>query len=192
MDRMFEQLTVFDAFMLSKVMGNHKLAKRLLEPLIGCKVKDVVCVGRNIVERDDGKKGICLEVSTFGGKSKKMMLHLFLYAEDIFGAGRGVYRFEEQCVEEPGIVLDKGFMQIFVCATAETAEKERNEEIQAFLYYLLNPGEKRNNCIKMLNDELRRVRQNTQYKKEFRHYIQEETEASQRHYARSLLAEKRR
>lgn len=192
MDRMFEQLTVFDAFMLSKVMGNHKLAKRLLEPLIGCKIRDVICPQCSIVERDDGKKGICLEVSTFSEKSKRIMIHLFLYTEDIFGAGRGVYRFEEQCVEEPGIVLDKGFMQIFVCATAGTAGKETNEEIKAFLYYLVNPGERRNNCIKMLNDELRRVRQNSQYKKEYRHYMQEETEASQRRYARSLLTEKRR
>ncbi len=192
MDRMFEQLTVFDAFMLSKVMGNYKLAKRLLEPLIGCKIKDIICEGSGIVERSGGKKGICLEVSTFDGKSKNMMIHLFLYTEDIFGAGRGVYRFEEQCVEEPGIVLDKGFMQIFVCATAETAEKERSDEVKAFLYYLINPGERRNNCIKMLNDELRRVRQNVQYKKEYRQYIQEETEASQRRYAKSLLEEKRR
>ena len=32
MDRKFEQLNVYDAFMLSKVMGNYKLAKRILEP----------------------------------------------------------------------------------------------------------------------------------------------------------------
>ncbi len=192
MDRKFEQLTILDAFMLSKVMGNYKLAKRLFEPLTGCKIKDIVYPKNNIVERDNGKKGICLEVHTLNGRSKKLLIQLFIYTEDIFDAGRGVYRFEEQCVEEPGIKLDKGSMQIFICATPEAAEKETNEDVQAFLYYLMNPGDKRNNYIKMINDELRRVRMNTMYKKEYRRYLQEETEASQRLYAQSLLAENKR
>lgn len=192
MDRKFEQLAISDAFILSKVMRHYKLAKRLLESLLECKIKDIVHPQNNIVERDDGKKGICLEVHTSERKSKILLLHLFLYEEDIFGAGRGVYRFAEQCMEDPGIKLDKEFMQIFVCATTETAEQEKNAEVQAFLYYLMNPREKRNNHIKMLHDELRRVRENILYKKEYRRYVQEETEESQRLYAQSLLAQKKR
>lgn len=191
MDRKFEQLNVYDAFMLSKVMGNYKLAKRILEPLTGCKIKNIVCGKNNIVEGIDGKKGICLEAHIFGERSKKVFIHLFLYNEDIFGAGRGVYRFEERCVEEPEIALDKSTMQIFVCATVETAAKETNEEIQALLYYLLNPGERRSNSIKMLNDELRRIQKNTLYQKEYRRYLQEETEANQRIYAQRILRENR-
>lgn len=185
MDRKFEHLTMKDAFMLSKVMGNYKLARRLLEKLTGSKIKNILHPKKNIVMRSDGTKGIRLEIHVFDEKTTVQFVNLFMYTEDIFGGGRGVYRFEEQCLEIPGLTLESGEKQIFVCATIQAAEQEENEDIRAFLFYIMNPTDKRNNFVKMLDDEVRRVRHNSLYKKEYQRLLQEETEENQRIFARN-------
>lgn len=185
MDRKFEQLTMKDAFVLSKVMGNYKLARRLLEKLAGSKIRNIRHPKNNIVVRSDGTQGIRLEMHVFDEETKVQFVNLFIYTEDVFDGGRGIYRFEEQCVEIPGLTLESGEKRIFVCATPQTAEQEENEDIKAFLYYIMNPRDKRNNFVRMMDDEVRRVLHNSLYKKEYQRLLQEETEESQRIYARS-------
>lgn len=185
MDRKLEQLTLKDAFMLSKVMKNYKLARRLLETLTGYKIKNILHPKNTIVTRDDGMQGIRLEMHVFDEKTKVQFVNLFIYTEDIFGEGRSVYLFEERCVEIPELTLEHGERRVFVCATSQTAEQEANENVKALLYYIMNPKDKRNNFARMLDDEVRRVQHNSLYKKEYQRLLQEKTEENQRIYARS-------
>lgn len=185
MEKKYEQLEITDAFIFSKVMNNYKLARRLVEKLMGKYIKNIVCPKNNIVVYSDGKKGISLEVKGFDEGNEVWNVRIFLCKEDIFGAGKSVYRFEEQCTDVPELILENGRKQIFVCAIPQTAEKEENEDIKAFLYYLMNSSDKRNNFARMLDDEVRRVRANVTYKKEYRNLLQAETEMNQRIYAES-------
>lgn len=183
MDKKFEDLTIKDVFVLSKVMTNLKLARRLMEKLTGDKVHHVSLESKNIIEREDGSKGVFMELHICDIAQSVQRVELYVKTEDVFKKGCAVYHFAEQCEEIPGLRLQNGVHRIFVCATPEAAEAVRDLELKALLYYILDSKDRRTNLTKMLDDEVRRIKTNFIYEKEYRRLQCEETEASQRAYA---------
>ncbi len=183
MNQKYESLTIRDAFVLSKVVVNFKIAKKLMERLAGGRIHHISLEKKNIVEGSDGYKGICMELH-FGDADRSVQrVELYLATKDIFKEGQAVYHFTETCKEVPALRLRNGVEKIYVCATSETAENASDPELQALLYYLLDAKDKRTNFIKMLDDEVGRVKSNSIYLNEYRRLQCEETEASQRAYA---------
>ncbi len=189
MDRGYENLTIQDAFILSKVMANVKTAKRLMELLTGQKIYKIQYEKNNIVECIEGTKGISVELHMANAGQSVWKTELYLATRDVFKEGQAVYRFRERCNEVPRLELPGGVHRIFVCATQETTEMVKDEGMKAFLNYMLNPEEKGSNLVKMLDDEVKRIKANRTYEKEYRQMRYEETEASQREYARRKIRE---
>lgn len=189
MDRGYESLTIQDAFIISKVMANVKTAKRLMELLTGQKIYKIQYEKNNIVECVEGTKGISVELHMADAKQSVWKTELYLATRDVFKEGRAVYHFREQCYEVPRLELPGGVHRIFVCATKESAETVKDEGMKAFLHYMLHPEEKGSNLVKMLEDEVKRIKANSIYEKEYRQMRYEETETSQREYARQKIRE---
>lgn len=186
MDRGYESLAIQDAFILSKVMANVKTAKRLMELLTGQKIYKIQYEKNNIVECVEGTKGISVELHMVDAKQSVWKTELYLATRDVFKEGRTVYHFRERCDGVSRLELPGGIHRIFVCATKETAEMVNDEGIRAFLNYMLNPEERGSNLVKMLDDEVKRIKANRTYEKEYRQMRYEETEASQRDFARQM------
>ncbi len=186
MDRGYESLTIQDAFILSKVMANVKTAKRLMELLTGQKIYRVQYDKNNIVECVEGTKGISVELHMADAGQSVWKTELYLVARDIFKEGRTVYHFRERCDGVTRLELPGGVHRFFVCATKESAETVKDEGLKAFLNYMLNPEERESNLVKMLDDEVKRIKANRAYEKEYRQMRYEETEANQRDFARQM------
>ncbi len=186
MDRGYESLTIQDAFILSKIMANVKTAKRLMELLTGQKIYKIQYDKNNIVECVTGMKGISVELHMADAKQSVWKTELYLATRDVFKEGRAVYHFRERCDGVTRLELPGGIHRIFVCATKESAETVKDEELKAFLNYMLNPGERGSNLVKMLDDEVKRIKANRTYEKEYRQIRYEETEANQRDFARQM------
>lgn len=186
MDRGYESLTIQDAFILSKVMANVKTAKRLMELLTGQKIYKIQYDKNNIVECVAGTKGISVELHMADAGQSVWKTELYLVARDIFKEGRAVYHFRERCDGVPRLELPGGIHRIFVCATKESTETVKDEGLKAFLNYMLNPEERGSNLVKMLDDEVKRIKANRTYEKEYRQMRYEETEANQRDFARQM------
>lgn len=186
MDKKFNELTISDAFILSKVMENYKVARRLMELLTGEKIVRIVYPKKNIICRKDGRKGICMELHRDDAQRSVQNIQLFFCEEDIFCGGYPIYRFEERCVQLPDIILKEGVVLLFVCVTKEPDKEDKNAGVSALAHYIKDSGDKRNNFIKMLDDEVRRVKSNPVYKKEYEALIRDETEQSQKAYARAV------
>ena len=186
MDRGYESLTIQDAFILSKVMANVKTAKRLMELLTGQKIYKIQYDKNNIVECVTGTKGISVELHMADAKQSVWKTELYLVARDIFKEGRTVYHFRERCDGVTRLELPGGIHRIFVCATKESTEIVKDEGLKAFLNYMLNPEERGSNLVKMLDDEVKRIKANRTYEKEYRQMRYEETEANQRDFARQM------
>ena len=186
MDRGYESLTIQDAFILSKIMANVKTAKRLMELLTGQKIYKIQYDKNNIVECVAGTKGISVELHMADAGQSVWKTELYLVARDIFKEGRAVYHFRERCDGVPRLELPGGIHRIFVCATKESTETVKDEGLKAFLNYMLNPEERGSNLVKMLDDEVKRIKANRTYEKEYRQMRYEETEANQRDFARQM------
>ncbi|MBP3284728.1 MAG: hypothetical protein J6M02_04445 [Clostridia bacterium] len=186
MDRGYESLTIQDAFILSKIMANVKTAKRLMELLTGQKIYKIQYDKNNIVECVAGTKGISVELHMADAKQSVWKTELYLVARDIFKEGRAVYHFRERCDGVTRLELPGGIHRIFVCATKESTEIVKDEGLKAFLNYMLNPEERGSNLVKMLDDEVKRIKANRTYEKEYRQMRYEETEANQRDFARQM------
>ena len=186
MDRGYESLTIQDVFILSKMMANVKTAKRLMELLTGQKIYKIQYDKNNIVECIEGTKGISVELHMADAGQSVWKTELYLVARDIFKEGRTVYHFRERCDGVTRLELPGGMHRIFVCATKDTAEMVNDEGLKAFLNYMLNSEERGSNLVKMLDDEVKRIKANRTYEKEYRQMRYEETEASQRDFARQM------
>lgn len=186
MDKKYENLTMCDAFMLSKVMANVKIAKRLMEKLTGTKIYKIEYEKNNIVEYGDKNGGISMVLHLADAVQSVRKIELYIVTEDIFGKGRAIYQFSERCNGVPGLELSGGISRIFVCATKESADGVKDEGLKAFLLYVLNPQERQSNLTKMLEDEVRRIKHNSAYEKEYRQLQHNEAEASQRAYAKAM------
>ena len=184
MNKKFADLTICDAFLLSKIMRNERVAKRFLEKITNMKVYKIDADKNNTVEYREGTNGIRLTVHIANVLKSIWKVELYILKEDIFGQGKSIYHFAEQCRGIPTLELQKGAHRIFICATPETLEKTGDAELQALVAYILNCEEKRSNLTKMLDDEVRRVKHNSIYVKEYQRIQQEAVEASQREYAR--------
>lgn len=186
MDRGYESLTIQDAFILSKVMANVKTAKRLMELLTGQKIYKIQYDKNNIVECVAETKGISVELHMADAKQSVWKTELYLATRDVFKEGRAVYHFRERCDGVTRLELPGGVHRFFVCATKESTETVKDEELKAFLNYMLNSEERKSNLVKMLDDEVKRIKANRTYEKEYRQMRYEETEASQRDFARQM------
>lgn len=186
MDLGYESLTIQDAFILSKVMANVKTAKRLMELLTGQKIYKIQYDKNNIVECVAGTKGISVELHMADAKQSVWKTELYLATRDVFKEGRAVYHFRERCDGVTRLELPGGIHRIFVCATKESTEIVKDEGLKAFLNYMLNPEERGSNLVKMLDDEVKRIKANRTYEKEYRQMRYEETEANQRDFARQM------
>lgn len=186
MDRGYESLTIQDAFILSKVMANAKTAKRLMELLTGQKIYKIQYDKNNIVECVAGTKGISVELHMADAKQSVWKTELYLVARDVFKEGREVYHFRERCDGMTRLELPGGIHRIFVCATKESTETVKDEGLKAFLNYMLNSEERKSNLVKMLDDEVKRIKANRTYEKEYRQMRYEKTEANQRDFARQM------
>lgn len=186
MDRGYESLTIQDAFILSKIMANVKTAKRLMELLTGQKIYKIQYDKNNIVECVAGTKGISVELHMADAGQSVWKTELYLVARDIFKEGRAVYHFRERCDGVTRLELPGGIHRIFVCATKESTETVKDEGLKAFLNYMLNPEERGSNLVKMLDDEVKRIKANRTYEKEYRQMRYEETEVNQRDFARQM------
>ncbi|MBQ7766611.1 MAG: hypothetical protein IJ397_07210 [Lachnospiraceae bacterium] len=184
MNKKFAELTVCDAFLLSKIMQNERVAKRFLEKITNVKVYKIDADKNNTVEYREGTNGIKLTVHIANVLKSIWKVELYILKEDIFGQGKSIYHFTEQCRGIPTLELQKGTHRIFICATQETLEKTGDAELQALVVYILNCEEKRSNLTKMLDDEVRRVKHNSIYVKEYQRMQQNDMEASQREFAR--------
>lgn len=185
MEKKYETLTIMDAFMLSKVLMNQRLARHFMEKLTGMKIRHIVYPVKNIVERRDGTKGVYMELHLNDKERSVCSVQLFLCETDLFRAGLPVYHFENRCEEIPELTLDGGLHRIFVCLTEDIEKTEVDEEVKAFLYYMKDSQDKRTNHIKMLDSEVYRVRTNIQFRKEYEAIQREETEAKQKAYAQA-------
>ena len=189
MGKKFEQLTITDAYMLGKVLENQKIARRLLEKLIHKKIRYTVSHKRNIVRRHNGMQGIYVEAHLAEQEERILGIRIYLCEGDIFGLGRNVYRFANRCEEIPELLLEEGVLTIFICA-AEKEEEEKSEDIRAFLRYLARVDAGKNNFIRMIEEEIHRVKSNPLFKKEYLEIQREETEQKQRAYAQMLIKKK--
>lgn len=188
MEKKYEQLTIMDAFILSKVLENQRLARHLMEKLTGMKIRHIVYPSRNIVERRDGTKGVYMEIHIRDKERSVCSVQLFLCEKDVFRAGLHVYHFENRCEEIPELTLEGGLHRIFVCLTEDLDKEGEDEEIKALLYYMKDAADRRTNHIKMLDNEVQRVKRNIQFRKEYEELLREETEAQQRAYAQAKRA----
>ncbi len=186
MDRGYENLTIQDAFILSKVMANVKTAKRLMELLTGQKIYKIQYEKNNIVECVVGTKGISVELHMADARQSVWKTEIYFVTTDFLKKGQAVYHFRERCDGVSRLELPGGVHRIFVCATKDTAEMVNDEGLKAFLNYMLNPEERGSNLVKMLDDEVKRIKTNRTYEKEYRQMRYEETEANQRDFARQM------
>lgn len=183
MNRKFDQLTIMDAFIMEKVLGNVKIGRRFMKHLIGKRIHHIVCPKNNIVKQKDGTTGVFVEIYISGKEKRVINVTLYLCREDKFGRGCPVYCFEEICKEAPDLKPIESAQQIYIVPTDNLEDKQLDEEIKAFLYYIKNPKDKRTNLIKMIDDEVRRIKMNKLFKKEYEEQQREETEKQQRIYA---------
>jgi len=186
MDRGYESLTIQDAFILSKIMANVKTAKRLMELLTGQKIYKIQYEKNNIVECVVGTKGISVELHMADAKQSVWKAELCIANRDVYKEWRVGYQFRDRSSDVPRLELPGGIHRIFVCATKESTEIVKDEGLKAFLNYMLNPEERGSNLVKMLDDEVKRIKANRTYEKEYRQMRYEETEANQRDFARQM------
>lgn len=183
MDNKFADLTICEPFMLSKMMQNERLARRLMEKLTGNTIYKVSCNQKYFITHARGCDGIVVELHLANLEQSVWRTELYITNRDVFGKGRPIYHFTERCREFPLLQLEEGMHRIFVCATEETVAMAKNEELKAILYYVLNADDRRSNLAKMLADELGRIKRNPTNAKLYRLMKWEETEAEQVAYA---------
>ena len=183
MDNKFTDLTIREPFILSKIMQNERLARRLMEKLTGNTIFKVSCNQKYFVTHVRGCDGIVVELHLANLEQSVWRTELYITNRDVFGKGRPVYHFTERCREFPLLQLTEGMHRIFVCATEETIAMAKSEELKAILYYVMDADDRRSNFTKMLEDELNRIKRNPANAKVYRLMKWEETEAEQNAYA---------
>lgn len=184
MDKKYESLTIQNAFVLSKVMLNGRISKKLMEKLTENKIYKVSLDTNPWVKSVEGNEGIAVKLYMADLEQNIQDVELYVSDRDLFNRREAVYRFAEQCREVPDLRLQGSLQRIFVCATADTIGTVKDEDLKAFLCYVMNSEDKRSNLVKMLDDEVRRVKRNSVYAKEYRSRQQKKMEICQLEYAR--------
>ena len=204
MGKTYEELDFTDDFVFCKVLSNNEeITRRLLELILGVRIRKVIVDKQKAIEMTADGRGIRLDVyveddkdtvydlemqTTVRGDLPKRtryyqgMLDLnliergakfsalkhtyiiFICKDDPFNKGLHVYTFENRCKELPTLGLGDGAVKIFLNASG-TAD-DISDDMKDFIS-LLNTGTGNTDLSKMISDEVEKVRQHPEWRREY-------------------------
>lgn len=97
-------------------------------------------------------------------KKLKKNYVIFICCEDIFGHGEYCYRFENMCLDIKGLTLGDDTFKLFFNTKGEVGNV--SEEAKSFLAYL-NGLKGENEWVKQLDSEVKKVKKNEEWRKEY-------------------------
>lgn len=90
---------------------------------------------------------------------------IFICCFDLFGRNRCKYTFENRCIEEPDIPLEDGTVKIFLNSKGDLSGL--NATLRAFLSYINNGTLSENTFITLLDNEIKKARENLEWRREY-------------------------
>lgn len=90
---------------------------------------------------------------------------IFICCFDLFGRNRCKYTFENRCIEEPDIPLEDGTVKIFLNSKGDLSGL--NATLRAFLSYINNGTLSENTFITLLDNEVKKARENLEWRREY-------------------------
>ncbi len=90
---------------------------------------------------------------------------IFICCFDLFGRNRCKYTFENRCIEEPDIPLEDGTVKIFLNSKGDLSGL--NATLGAFLSYINNDTLSENTFITLLDNEIKKARENLEWRREY-------------------------
>lgn len=90
---------------------------------------------------------------------------IFICCFDLFGRNRCKYTFENRCIEEPDIPLEDGTVKIFLNSKGNLSGL--NATLRAFLSYINNGTLTENTFITLLDNEIKKARENLEWRREY-------------------------
>lgn len=90
---------------------------------------------------------------------------IFICCFDLFGRNRCKYTFENRCIEEPDIPLEDGTVKIFLNSKGNLSGL--NATLRAFLSYINNGTLSENTFITLLDNEIKKARENLEWRREY-------------------------
>lgn len=90
---------------------------------------------------------------------------IFICCFDLFGRNRCKYTFENRCIEEPDIPLEDGTLKIFLNSKGDLSGL--NATLRAFLSYINNGTLSENTFIILLDNEIKKARENLEWRREY-------------------------
>ncbi len=153
----YEDLVITDDFMFGKVMRHPRRCGKLLEMILGVKIREVVFLeDQEFLNPDYAalKKSYVIFICTF----------------DLFGAGRQIYHFENLCREDPAIRLDDGTEKIFLNTKGRREAASEPEEVGEDLWNLLGYLEGAAPCdayTEELDKAVRAAREHREWRREY-------------------------
>lgn len=90
---------------------------------------------------------------------------IFICCFDLFGRNRCKYTFENRCIEEPDIPLEDGTLKIFLNSKGDLSGL--NATLRAFLSYINNGTLSENTFITLLDNEIKKARENLEWRREY-------------------------
>ena len=90
---------------------------------------------------------------------------IFICCFDLFGRNRCKYTFENRCIEEPDIPLEDGTVKIFLNSKGDLSGL--NATLGAFLSYINNGTLSENTFITLLDNEIKKARENLEWRREY-------------------------
>lgn len=200
----YEELDFTDDFVFCKVLSNNEeIAKRLLELILGVKIRKVVIEKQKTIEMTADGRGIRLDVYVEDDKDTvydlemqttikrelpkrtryyqgildlnliergakfselKRSYIIFICKDDPFNEGLHIYTFENTCRELPTLRLGDESVKIFLNASG-TAD-DVSDDMKDFLT-LLNTGTGETDLSKMISEEVEKVRQHEEWRREY-------------------------
>lgn len=98
---------------------------------------------------------------------------IFICTEDIFGGGRHIYTFENLCIQNTSLRLRDETTKVFL--NPYGTMKDIHEELENFLNYLVN-GKPTDRFTEMLDNEVVKVRENEEWRREYMTLMMKEME----------------
>lgn len=90
---------------------------------------------------------------------------IFICCFDLFGRNRCKYTFENRCIEEPDIPLEDCTLKIFLNSKGDLSGL--NATLRAFLSYINNGTLSENTFITLLDNEIKKARENLEWRREY-------------------------
>lgn len=90
---------------------------------------------------------------------------IFICCFDLFGRNRCKYTFENRCIEEPDIPLEDGTLKFFLNSKGDLSGL--NATFRAFLSYINNGTLSENTFITLLDNEIKKARENLEWRREY-------------------------